>query len=89
MIRLMAPAYRLRLSVLHDAHAKCTPNLRADELTLQVCSISLPPTCYNYVSDKHTVCAVPDFPIQAPVHLYTMMAFMHGNAELCGICNLK
>ena len=65
-------------------------SLTADELTLQVCSTSLPPTCYNfYVRDKHTVCTVPDFPIQAPIHLYTMTAFMHGNAELCGIRNLK
>jgi len=42
-----------------------------------------------YVRDKHTVCAVPDFPIQAPIHLYTTMAFMHGNAKLCGIRNLN
>jgi len=45
-----------RLSVLHDAHAKCSPteglgtrlspNLTADGLTSQVCSISLPGTHY-------------------------------------------
>jgi len=30
-----------RLSMLHDAHAKCSLNLTADGLTSQVCLISL------------------------------------------------
>jgi len=37
-----------RLSMLHDALAKCSPNLTADGLTSQVCSISLPGTCYMW-----------------------------------------
>ena len=32
--------------MLHDALAKCSANLTADGLTSQVCSISLPVTCY-------------------------------------------
>jgi len=41
-----------------------------------------------YVRRKHTGCVVSDFPIQAPICLYTMMASMHGNvAESFGICN--
>ena len=35
-----------RLSMRQVAHAKCSPNLTADGLTFQVCSISLPGTCY-------------------------------------------
>jgi len=35
-----------RLSMLQDAHAKCSPNLTADDLDL--CSISLPATCYMW-----------------------------------------
>ena len=37
-----------RLSMLQVAHAKCSPNLTADGLTSQVCSISLPGTCYMW-----------------------------------------
>ena len=70
--------------MLHDVLAKYSPNLTADGLTSQVCSISLPGTCYNYVRRERTGCVVPDFPIQAPVHLYTKMAVMHRSVtELC------
>jgi len=37
-----------RLGTLHDARAKCSPNLAADGLTSQVCLISLPGTCYMW-----------------------------------------
>jgi len=33
-----------RLSMLHNARAKCSPNLTGDDPDL--CSISLPATCY-------------------------------------------
>ena len=49
--------------MLHDELAKYSPNLTADGLTSQVCSISLPGTCYNYVRRERTGCVVPDFPI--------------------------
>ena len=51
--------------MLHDVLAKYSPNLTADGLTSQVCSISLPGTCY--VRRECTGCIVPDFPIQAPI----------------------
>jgi len=35
-----------KLSMRQVAHAKCSPNLTTDGLTSQVCSISLPGTCY-------------------------------------------
>jgi len=35
-----------RLSMLHDAHATCSPDLTANGLTSQVCLISLPGTRY-------------------------------------------
>ena len=37
-----------RLSMRQVAHAKCNPNLTADGLTSQVCSILLPGTCYMW-----------------------------------------
>jgi len=37
-----------------------------------------------YVRHERTGCIVPDFPIQAPIYLYTKTAIMHrGMTELC------
>ena len=39
-----------------------------------------------FVRIKHAACVVPDFPIQAPICLYTTRAIVHKNvAELCEI----
>ena len=45
-------------SMLHNVHAKCTPDLMADGLTLQVAWYVLPAIC-----EKYTGCVVPNFPL--------------------------
>ena len=60
-------------------HTNTLQTFTADGLTSQVCLISLPAECYMwkvslYVKGKHTGYA--DFPTQAPIYLYTTMAFM-------------
>ena len=79
-------AVEWRLSMLHDVRAKYSPDLTADGLTSQVCSISLPGTLY--VRCERTRCIVPDFPIQAPIYLYTKTAVMHTSiTELCRLAS--
>ena len=71
--------------MLQVAHAKCSPNLTADGLTSQVCSIYRYPVML-YVRRERTGCIVPDFPIQVPIYLYTKTAIMR--RSITGLCRL-
>jgi len=51
-------------------YPKCTPNLAADGITLQIYQYHLI-TCYKYMRSEHTGYVVPDIPVQASIYLNT------------------
>jgi len=53
--------------MLHDAHAKCSPNLTADGLTSQS-MFDIATQYMLYVRRERTDCILPDFPIRAPTY---------------------